>query len=216
MSLPFWVEDRTGKGEKRLCGCCWLRENFMGRTEAGTVDLVRLSGTGKELPLGTLPRAFVSSGLQARLFLPSLSGSKALVRTCFWYRLWQFLTHTMNSGWMWRLCSWEGQAGPLHCTMDFTVYVSFSSHLRGSCCVWRGEWSHCGRGEHLRAAAASLGLSSPPCLLTSLSSPPAWSASPLLRCRLFRGPMWETADSFNDSSFYPCWGRGPGLSVYAL
>lgn len=59
----------------------------MGRTEAGTVDLVRLSGTGKELPLGTLPRAFVSSGLQARLFLPSLSGSKALVRTCFWYRL---------------------------------------------------------------------------------------------------------------------------------
>ena len=166
MALPFWVEDRTGKGEKRLCGCCWLRENFMGRTEAGTVDLVRLSGTGKEFPLGTLPRAFVSSGLQARLFLASLSGSKALVRTCFWYRLWQFLTHTMNSGWMWRLCSCEGQAGPLHCSTDFTVYISFSSHLHGRCCIWRGEWSHCSRDER----RASQGCSCIPwSTLTSLS-----------------------------------------------
>ena len=43
-ALPFWAEDRIGEGEKRLWGHCWLRGYFMRRTEAGGVDLFRLTG----------------------------------------------------------------------------------------------------------------------------------------------------------------------------
>ena len=46
-TLPFWVEDRIGEGEKRLWGHGWLRGDFMRRTGAGGVDLVKL--TGKDL-----------------------------------------------------------------------------------------------------------------------------------------------------------------------
>ena len=51
----------------------------------------------------------------------------------------------------------------------------------------KGEWFHCGWGENLRAATASLGPPTPASLLTSLSSPPALSASSPCRCHLFRG-----------------------------
>ena len=90
-ALPFWVEDRIGEGEKRLWGHGWLRGDFMRRTGAGDVDLVRL--TGKDL--------LSAVGCRQGFFWGVFLKSKALMRTCFQCRLWQFLTHTMNGGWMW-------------------------------------------------------------------------------------------------------------------
>lgn len=181
-ALPFWVEDRIRTGEKRLHGF------FVGTSwEEQRQGLWTLSSS----------RRLGKSSLQESCCdLPSgffgHSGSKALVRTYFQGRLRQFLTHIVNSGWLWRLCPWEGQAGTPPSTVEFTVYGNSSSSLRGSCCVQRGEWSPTVVQVSISgAAAASRGPPAPPCLLIlHLHLPFLGDSSEAL--------LWETVDLFKD------------------
>ena len=117
-ALPFWVEDRIGEGEKRLWGHCWLRGDFMRRTEAGGVDLVRL--TGQDL--------LSAVGCRQGFLWWVILKSKAMMRACFQCRLWQFLTHTLNGGWMWQLCFWEGQAA--------AAAIELLNHVRLFVTLW--------------------------------------------------------------------------------
>ena len=108
------------------------------------------------------------------------------------------------------------QVGSPHYTMDLAVYITFHSTLCGSCCVWKEN------GPTVVEVRIS-GL-----LLHQLVHPhlpvswPPWVLH--LRCLhlLHAGAnssedlLWETADSFSDSSFSPGWGRGVGLSLYTL